>query len=293
MSDTLGKLVISARQRLASSTSFEEFIRNYQGPSDFHQEVSSIKHPAALLLDNYRLNGVPLETPSEPWSLKQKREALLRGAHKSLYEYQEFVRGEFVDFINKKFWVVLPAQDIIHLKELRLSPLGVVPQNERRPRLICDYTYFDVNADITSSAHPEAMQFGHALRRVLGKLARANPRYGPVRMAKFDLSDGYYRIQLDCNAVAPLGVILPKAENEAPLIALPLTLPMGRTESPAYFCAATETIADLSNAKISSGEPQAPHPLEEKAEESKRRDEDLPTTFKASLALRQYDDLPR
>ena len=41
------------------------------------------------------------------------------------------VREEFVDFVLKKFWAVLPAKMVLGLADLRLSPLGVVPQHER------------------------------------------------------------------------------------------------------------------------------------------------------------------
>jgi hypothetical protein len=37
----------------------------------------------------------------------------------------------------------------------------------------------------------EAMQFGRALERLLFRIRQANPRYGPVYMAKVDLADGF------------------------------------------------------------------------------------------------------
>jgi hypothetical protein len=50
--------------------------------------------------------------------------------------------------------------------------------------------------------------------------------------------------------------------GEEYLIGFPLALPMGWTESPKIFTAATETIADLANHSLAAGTPFGPHPLE-------------------------------
>jgi hypothetical protein len=67
-------------------------------------------------------------------------------------------------------------------------------------------------------------------------------------MAKVDLSDGYYRVPLAPEATLHLAVIIPSdVPAEKSLIALPLTLPMGWSHSPPYFCAYAESIADVAN----------------------------------------------
>ena len=43
----------------------------------------------------------------------------------------------------------------------------------------------------------EAMQFGHALDRILREILLANPIFGPVHLIKLDLSDGFYRIAVN------------------------------------------------------------------------------------------------
>jgi hypothetical protein len=91
------------------------------------------------------------------------------------------------------------------------------------------------------------MQFGTALQRLLQRLAYANPKFGPPLMAKIDLADGYYRVPLSAQAALTLAVILPDDLNSGPLLGIPLSLPMGWKESPPYFCAFTETCADLAN----------------------------------------------
>ena len=102
-----------------------------------------------------------------------------------------------------------------------MSPLGVVPQRDRRPRLIVDYTYSGVNEDTLQWAPREAMQFGRALQRVVTTLVHADARYGPAYMSKIDVADGFYRVWVQYQDVPKLGVILPTSPNSVPLIAFP------------------------------------------------------------------------
>jgi hypothetical protein len=105
-----------------------------------------------------------------------------------------FFRDEFVNMTDKGQWVVLPARLVLNQTNLRLSPLGVVPQRDRRPRTISDYSFFMVNEDTADLAPAESMQFGRALWRILNAIARANPTLGPVYLSKVDIADGFYRI---------------------------------------------------------------------------------------------------
>jgi hypothetical protein len=63
------------------------------------------------------------------------------------------------------------------------------------------------------------------------------------------LPDGFYRVGLDPDQAPGLAVILPKEPDEDQLFAIPFVLPMGWVESPPFFCIATETAADLANAR--------------------------------------------
>ena len=170
--------------------------------------------------------------------------------------------------IKKGHWTVLPAQLILDHPDLRLSPLGVVPQRDRRPRTISDYSYFGVNEDTVALAPQEAMQFGRTLQRLLQKINDANPRYGPVQLSKVDIADGFYRIGIRPSDALKLAVLFPVRKGEDPLIAIPLTLPMGWKESPPAFCTATETVADLANATLSRPRESSdrPHRLDALAE---------------------------
>jgi hypothetical protein len=99
--------------------------------------------------------------------------------------------------IQKKIWTVLPASLIFRHPELRLSPLGLIPQHERRTRIICDYSFYGINNDTAPTGPHEAMRFERTLYRIMNQIARSNPRFGPVLLGKYDLADGYYRIPLN------------------------------------------------------------------------------------------------
>ena len=140
--------------------------------------------------------------------------------------------------------------------------MGVVPQRERRPRTIVDYSFSGINQEAHRGAPPEAMQFGCALERVLRKVVTADTAEGPLYLLKIDLSDGFYRVRLRAQDAPMLGVAFPVAPGEPLLTAIPLVLPMGWTESPPYFCTTTETIVDLANLYSHSTWDPPSHPLE-------------------------------
>jgi hypothetical protein len=257
LNDQLGKLVTDAVHTLRNSSSWEEFVHAYRGPSLLSEAVAHLPHPAATLLNDIRENGVPVNVAGEEWTKSKLEAAAARGPHKSAQEHAAFVREEMADFCRQGFWVVLPLDEVIDLELLRLSPLGVVPQRDRRPRLINDLTFSEVNADTIKTGPAEAMQFGRALQRILYQVRHANPEHGPVYASKLDVADGFYRLSVNARQALRLACLLPREHQEPQLVAIPLALPMGWVESPPYFCAATETVADLTNSRLNLR--QVPH----------------------------------
>jgi hypothetical protein len=197
-----------------------------------------------------------------PWSFAQKAEALTRSPHQSALQHIPFICQEFVDMIRKGQWTLLPARLVLDDLQLRLSPLGVVPQRDRRPRTISDYCFSGINHKTLALFPAECIQFGKALWRALRHLKSANPRLGPVYLSKIDIADSFYRIWVRTNDVPKLGVLFPSTDGEEYLIGFPLDLPMGWTESPKIFTAATETVADLVNNSLAAGTTFGPYPLE-------------------------------
>lgn len=108
-----------------------------------------------------------------------------------------------------------------------------------------------------------AMQFGGTLQR----LAYCDRSHGPPLLAKLDLADGYYCVLLSSMAALHLAVVLPPDGQCRHLVALPLSLPMGWSHSPPYFCAYTETVADIINAPHLLS-PLPPHPLQPATQQS-------------------------
>jgi hypothetical protein len=227
-----------------------------------HPEVGALPHPASVLLRQYRKREVPVLMRNSPWSQQRKDTAINRGAHLSAKQNVAFLRQGFAAMIKKGHWTVLPARLVHHMRKLRISPIGIVPQRYRRPRTIVDYLFFDVNDDTSPWDPSEAMQFGRAMHRLLRMILEAHPRFGPVYISKVDIADGFYRVWLLPSNIPTLGVALLATDNEEPMIGFPLALPMGWVNSPPYFTAATETITDLANAALANDTKFPPHRLD-------------------------------
>ncbi len=246
-----------------SKVGWSKLIQSKRTRSDFAN--INFNHPASRLLRHYKHNGAPVRFHSPPWTNQQIHRAMHRGPHKSCHEHISFLEEEFIDMINKDQWMILPYKNAKSLPGLRISPPGVIPQRGRRPRWICDYSFYGVNDDTLPLAPQEAMQFGHALDRYLRELLLADPANGPLYMLKLDISDGFYRVALAPQDIPKLGVVFPTREGEEPLVAFPLVLPMGWKNSPPIFSAATETAADLANHTLQHQPSQPPHPLDAQA----------------------------
>lgn len=255
--DELGKLAFETSSSLYSAAGsstvspaiWKLFASDFQGAGRLNVDLDKLPHPAGKLLHQIQQHGVPITLLSEPWPEARLLETLERGPHKSARDSIDFVWQEMADFQRKSYWIVLPFEQIRHLPGLRLSPLGAVPQRNRQPRLINDLTFSGINSETRRDAPHESMQFGKALERILGLIANANPNFGPVWLSKIDLSDGFYRIPIDASQALSLACMVPCLGHETPLVAIPLSLPMGWVESPPWFCALTETIADVANAR--------------------------------------------
>jgi hypothetical protein len=106
--DCLGTLVHELTNAFTNTASWENFVAEFRGPSYLANELDNIEHPAAELLRKWRDHGVPVKTTSEPWSSDQKDACIQRGCHKSAKDHAAFVREEMAEFVESKFWVVLP-----------------------------------------------------------------------------------------------------------------------------------------------------------------------------------------
>ena len=261
-SDKLGTLIQASVERLHRCGDWETFVDESRGRPYLSETVGKIPHPAADFLDQLRKEGVPAKASDPEWTPEQRNEKFHRGCHASAEMHKAFIREELAEFIECGYWTVLPYRLVKDLLNLRLSPLGIKEERERKPRLVCDHSFFGINQNTITRTPPEAMQFGGTLQRVLNAIRHADPRFGPVHLSKYDIKDGFYRLFLNANDAPMLAVTLPTYEGEEPMVAIPLVLTMGWTESPPTFCSASETIADLANANAYKHHVQ-PHRLEE------------------------------
>jgi hypothetical protein len=251
--DRLGKLADVATGILNDfDHDFVRFARFSRG-RECLADTSNLDHPAGPWINQLRRHGMPVVLKTPPWSLEQRDAAVQYGSHSSAEAHRDFLRDELADMVEAGHWVVLPYSAVRNAQDLRISPLGVVPQRDRRPRPIVDYTYTGINPETQKLAPPESMQFGKALDRIIDKAARADPAHGPIHLSKYDLADAFMRVSLSPATILRLAVAVPVLPGEEPLVAVPLVLLMGWLESPPTFCTVTETIADLANKKIVSG----------------------------------------
>jgi hypothetical protein len=259
--DTLGKSIRAAATLLCRS-SWAQFVAITRGRRNLAPHLDALPHPAAHLLHHLGAHGAAVHVATPPWTLAQRDHTMARGSHQSATLHYAFLRDEMADMVAKGYWTVVPYRLVRNLPRLRLSPIGVIPQRDRRPRTIVDYSFWGVNDDTVRLGPQDALQFGRALRRLLRRIRFAPHRHGPVYMLKLDVADGYYRLWLRAHDVPVLGVAFPHLPGKEPLVALPLVLPMGWAESAAYFCAATETAADLANTRCAAGLDPPRHHLE-------------------------------
>lgn len=233
-----------------SSASWNDFVASVHGRSYLASTIDDIQHPAKHLLQHYRDHGVPVLVHPDDWCPNKIQECLKRGAHPSAVEHKDFLRDEMSDFADRGFWAILPYELVKDLPNLKLSPAAVKPERERRPRLLVDHTWHGVNQATEDFFAKEVMQFGRALPRLLFRIHHSNPAFGEVFLAKFDISDGFYRMATDPDQAPNLAVMMPRYPNEPQLIAIPLVCTMGWVNSPPTFCAMSETVADIANSRM-------------------------------------------
>ena len=268
--DRLGTLVRQLSAAYETAPSWESFVTEFRGRSYLAPMLEQLDHPAAELLCRWRNDGVPAETDSSPWTDDQKDLCIQRGCHLSAKEHSSFLRDEMAEFIESRFWVVLPYRQVRHLPSLQLSPAAVKEERDRKPRVLCDHSWPwgwpPVNETTLPHAPPEAMQFGGALPRILRTVRHANPKFGPVRLSKHDIKDGFYRLFLRATDCPRLALVLPRYPDEAQLVAIPMACTMGWVQSPPTFSTMSETVCDRANHRLAHLRRSPLHRLEALAE---------------------------
>jgi len=162
-------------------------------------------------------------------------------------------------------------------KNLKISPVAVVPQIGRRGRIILDLSFpvwkknsegvatviqQSVN-DTTALTAPKGpvKEIGKVLPRLLRYMRDVPPEQW-ILFSKLDISDGFWRLIVKGDDCYNFAYVLPQKPGEPTRIVVPSAVQMGWVESPPYFCAVTETARDLTEFHIRNNTELPADPIE-------------------------------
>lgn len=218
----------------------------------------ALHHPAAGKLLQYATGGCPTNTGRD-WTIEEMTAAVERGPHSSALEPDaiEQLRGEIEEKVKAGQCKVVAWDDIKTNppKQLKVSPLAMIPHKSRKYRAILDLSFRlrlknggvvqSVNETTTLEAPAGAIdQLGHSLQRIIHAFAEAGEE-DKIFMAKFDIKDGFWRLDCQAGEEWNFAYVLPQEHGQPVKLVVPTSLQMGWVESPPYFCAASETARDV------------------------------------------------
>jgi hypothetical protein len=140
-------------------------------------------------------------------------------------------------------------------KQLKISPLAMVPHKSRPFRAILDLSFSvklsptdsipSINSTTTKLAPANSInQLGHSLLRVINTFATA-PATAKIFMAKWDIKDSFWHLDCEAGEEWNFTYVLPStAGSDDITLIVPTSLQMGWIESPPYFCSASEMARD-------------------------------------------------
>jgi hypothetical protein len=110
----------------------------------------------------------------------------------------------------------------------------------------------DNNSSDKSLAKQEAMfELGNIIPHIIWTMALSKDTNTPFMFSKVDLKDGYWRMVDNEVDAWNFAYVLPGAGPHEPIqLVIPYALQMGWSESPPFFCAATETARDIIDEKM-------------------------------------------
>jgi hypothetical protein len=200
--------------------------------------------------------GVPASC-GETWSEEAVMAAIQKGPSKSARTAAAIalIHTDLQEQVDAGFLSYQPVHEILARRpaNLKISPLAVIPQHDRRDRIIIDLSAqveqrtHDAPArllahSVNESSTPATEQrpilaIGTVMRSFLFFLFDA-PADHVVLFSKIDLSDGFWRMHVDVNDRFNFAFVVPGTTPLA--LAIPEVLQMGWTNSPAYFTVGTE-----------------------------------------------------
>jgi hypothetical protein len=246
--------------------------------------LMSVLHPFAVHLKDWE-KGVPVNCGS-PWTREAIDTAVARGAHPTARtpEAISLVHEDIEYQVQAGFSKVVLWSDIKHNlhRNFKISPVAVVPQPNRRGRIILDlslpvrrqnqkvrrrHRMGDVIQESVNDTteHLAPVEAVKAIGQVLPNLFQFmadTPQEEIIAFSKIDLSDGFWRMIVEENSKWNFCYVMPDPDGSPTRIVVPSALQMGWAESPPYFCAATQAGRDVIEYLIDEGFDLPPHPLE-------------------------------
>jgi hypothetical protein len=162
-------------------------------------------------------------------------------------------------------------------KNLKISSIAAIPQTKSREYcMILDLLHGvpmgkTIHPSVNKATNPKVAptaamaELGNVLPHLIYAVANADEAQGPILFLKLDIKDSYWRMVVPANNEWNFAYVLPKASPDKPTrLVIPSSLQMGWHDSPAYFCAASETARDVGK-KLATSTPIGslpPHPLE-------------------------------
>ena len=101
-------------------------------------------HPAAPLLHHTEEHGVLVDLP-QGMAEEEKEAALRYETHASAIKESEFIHTKLEKQVQAGHVSVFLLEAANYLQNTWLSPVAVIPQVGRRPRLIFDFTWSGLN----------------------------------------------------------------------------------------------------------------------------------------------------
>ena len=240
----------------------------------------ALSHEAAPMLQHFADKGCPVDAGPD-WSREQILQALKRGPHQSAFEdgAVAFLHEETREKAANNYARVVRWGDIKDNlpTNFKLSPVAMVPHKSKSFRCILDLTFQmkkkdgtfweSVNSTTTKMAPPETMaQLGTSVKRLVCTMANNYDPNKPFIFTKLDIKDGFWRLAVNDSDAWNFCYVLPAESEIKDLndveIVVPNSLQMGWTESPPYFCAASETARDVIELILPNARDLPVHPLE-------------------------------
>jgi len=241
------------------------------------QPLSNI-HPFSSTLREWQA-GIQVDCGPE-WDMTTCDAAVERGPHPTALTaeaielfHDDISYQEKAGFCQVFLWDELRR---LQPKNLKISPVAVVPQVGRRGRIILDLSfpvYQEVDGimtiiqssvnDTTEIKAPTipVKEIGKVLHRLLHfmKMTRAGKW---ILFSKLDISDGFWRLVVRKEDSFNFAFVLPQLPGQPTRIVVPSAVQMGWVESPSYFCAVTETARDITQHLIDTDASLPAHPIE-------------------------------